>query len=426
MESALSSHFEPQVAVFMPILVLNGGSSSLKFSVFDRIPALELLLEGDVTDIGGDAQMEVRARGGSGLGRRREPIHATTLYDALAHVLDELSGPLMPQIEAIGYRVVHPGPHVEGHQRITPQLLEELEAAAPFAPLHDPAQRQLIQLGMQRYTRIPQFACFDTEFHRTMPPEASTYALPDEIRAQGVRRYGFHGLSCESIVAQLEVYGGVPKRTAIAHLGSGCSVTTLLEGRSVDTTMGMTPTGGLVMGTRPGDLEPGLMLYLLRHVDHPQDGLAAADHVEAMVNRKSGMAALSGQPNDMRQIRWAAAGGDERARLALAVFVYSVRKALGAASFVLGGLDAVVFTGGIGENDAATRAEVLEGLAPLGIALDPALNEARPARGTVRDITASNQTSAEAGRGRTSILILPAQEDWVIARHVDRMLHESP
>jgi len=410
----------------MPILVLNSGSSSLKFSLYDRLPALEFILEGDISGVGGDATMEILARGGSGLGIRREPVKAGTLYDALALVLDRLGGEMVPEIEAIGYRVVHPGPHLEGHQRITPQVLKELEAATPFAPLHDPPARQLIQLGMQRYARVPQFACFDTVFHRTMPPEASTYPLPEAVRAQGVRRYGFHGLSCESIVAQLEVYGGVPKRMIIAHLGSGCSVTTVLDGKSIDTTMGLTPTGGVVMGTRPGDLDPGLMLYLERHAvdDHVLDPASA---VEDMLNHNAGMVALSGQPNDMRKVRWAASGGDAKAQLAVAVFVHSLKKAIGAAHFVLGGLDALVFTGGIGEHDAATRAEVLAGLESLGIALDPLKNDDPLAaqRDAVRDITASNGATGKTVAGAASILVLPAQEDWVIARHVDRMLHEA-
>ncbi|SEG22581.1 acetate kinase [Bryocella elongata] len=398
----------------------------MKFSLYDRLPALEFILEGEVSGVGGDATIEILARGGSGLGMRREPAKAGSLYDALALVFDHLSGPMVPEIEAIGYRVVHPGPHLQGHQRITASVLKELEAATPFAPLHDPPARQLIQLGMQRYARVPQFACFDTVFHQTMPPEASTYALPEAVRAQGVRRYGFHGLSCESIVAQLEVYGGVPKRMVIAHLGSGCSVTTVLDGKSIDTTMGLTPTGGVVMGTRPGDVDPGLMLYLERHAveDHETDPASA---VEYMLNHNAGIVALSGQPNDLRKVRWAAAGGDAKAQLALAVFVHSVKKAVGAACFVLGGLDALVFTGGIGEHDAATRAEVVAGLGALGIALDSQKNEAPETGqgGTVRDITASNGATGKTIAGAASMLVLPAQEDWVIARHVDRMLHEA-
>lgn len=409
----------------MPILVLNGGSSSLKFSLYDRVPALEHILDGEVTGVGADAQLEVHARGGSGLGRRKSPVKAERLYDALALVLDELSGPMVPPIEAVGYRVVHPGPHLVGHQRITPQVLQQLEAAASFAPLHDPPARELMTLAMQRFPRIPHFACFDTEFHRTMPPEASTYALPEQVRAQGVHRYGFHGLSCESIVAQLEATGHVPERLAIAHLGSGCSLTAVRGGKSVDNTMGLTPTGGLVMGTRPGDLDPGLMLYLERHAvaDHVDD---PATEVETMLNQHAGLVALSGQPNDLRKIRWAASGGDAKAQLALAVFIHSIRKALGAACFTLGGLDSVVFTGGIGEHDAATRAEVVAGLEALGLALDLVRNDDQAAAGrsSVRDITASNPESSDTSPG-TSILVLPAQEDWIIARHVDRLLHQA-
>jgi acetate kinase len=241
-----------------------------------------------------------------------------------------------------------------------------------------------------------------------MPEPAKTYAIPLVYREQGVRRYGFHGLSCESIVMQLEAAGiALPPRMALAHLGSGCSVTALIDGRSVDTTMGLTPTGGVVMGTRPGDLDPGLMLYLLRQ----QHGDAARE-LESMVNRNAGMVALSAMENDMKAVRKSAIDGNQQARLAVEVFTRSVQKALGAFAFLLGGLDAVVFTGGIGEHDTATRAEVLAGLEGMGIALDEKRNAAK----------GDGVSVVSANRSRTTIYVIPAAEDRTIAWHVGQMV----
>jgi len=260
---------------------------------------------------------------------------------------------------------------------------------------------------MKRLPNIPHFACFDTIFHRTMPPEASTYAIPDQYRAQGAKRYGFHGLSCESIVHQLWKLGPIPRRMVIAHLGSGCSVTALLEGVSIDTTMGLTPTGGLVMGTRSGDLDPGLMLYLLRQ----QEESNPAEALETVLNHNSGMVALTSLPNDMQAVRKAAAAGDAQAILALKVFTRSVRKAIGSFAWLLGGLDAIVFTGGIGEHDQATRTETLEGLAGIGIVLNPSHNQAK----------ADGIQAIHASDSKTAIYAIPAQEDLMIAIHVKRM-----
>ena len=225
-----------------------------------------------------------------------------------------------------------------------------------------------------------------------------------------MKRYGFHGLSCESVIRQVRQVrqqpGPLPPRMVIAHLGSGCSVTALVDGKSVDTTMGLTPAGGVVMGTRPGDLDPGLMLYLLRQ----QSGSNAVGDVETMLNHSAGMVALSGLPNDMKAVRKAAAEGNPAAMLALKVFTRSVRKAIGAFAWLMGGLDTLVFTGGIGEHDAATRAEVLAGIADVSV--DSALN-ALKADG-IRRISAS--------QSKTAVLTAPAQEDLVIALHVKRMV----
>jgi acetate kinase len=303
---------------------------------------------------------------------------------------------------------VHPGAKLHRHQLITPEVMRDLEEAVVFAPLHDPAVIEVIQDTMQRFPDVGHYACFDTVFHETMTAAATTYAIPAVYRERGVRRYGFHGLSCESIVRQLQGEVGLPfpKRMVIAHLGSGCSVTALVDGRSVDTTMGLTPTGGVVMGTRPGDLDPGLVLYLLRQMEG--DKVTA---LERMLNHDAGMVALSGMPNDMKAVREAEAGGDAKAKVAVEIFTRSVKKAVGGFMALMGGVDAVVFAGGIGEHDARSRAEILGGLENFGISMNSALNEAKG--DALRRVSASDSVPM--------VLVVPAKEDWMIAVHVDRM-----
>jgi acetate kinase len=389
----------------MRILVLNSGSSSIKFSVYDNSRSLagevERLLDGELRGMGsGAAKLDVG-------GRMRE-VDAAELGEAIGLVLEAVSGVGFEHVEAVGHRVVHPGPKLRGHQRITPEVLRELKAAKRFAPLHDPAAITVIHAAMERFPDAAQFACFDTVFHETMPEEAAVYPLPEQVRAYGVRRYGFHGLSCESVLRQMRRVGALPRRMVIAHLGSGCSVTAVVDGASVDTTMGLTPTGGVVMGTRSGDLDPGVVLYLLR-----AQGAAtveAAGALEAMLNHDAGMAALSGMPNDVQAMRAAADGGDVQARLALKVFTRSVTKAIGGYCFLLGGLDAILFAGGIGEHDAATRGEVLAGLTEMGIVLDdcPVV-----VGGKVQRVSSSSS--------KTAVFVVPADEDHMIALHVLRM-----
>ena len=356
------------------ILVLNSGSSSIKFSVFrtssDADPTS--ILEGELTNIG-TAQASLTVAG--------KPIaHAAAqdLNRSVDTILNTIAGAVSDPISAIGFRVVHPGPNLHDHCLITLEVLTELDHAIAFAPLHDPSVLTVIRECQSRFPALPHYACFDTVFHRTLPPEASTYAIPERYRALGVRRYGFHGLSCESILAQLHP---IPRRLVIAHLGSGCSVTAVLDGRSVDTSMGLTPTGGVVMGTRPGDLDPGLLLYLLRQ--QTGDGVAT---LERELNHTSGLVALSGQANDLKAVRKAASSGDAPAILALKVFTRGITKAIGSYAWLLGGLDLLVFTGGIGEHDAQTRTEVL----------------AKSPPGPVQ--------------------VLPAQENLTISRHVARMM----
>ncbi len=367
------------------------------------------LYEGEVTGIGGGkAAFAFRDADGRDLSGGRKSVKAETPVEAIALVVEAVSGNGLPRVDAVGYRVVHPGAKLDRHQRITPEVLKDLEEAVVFAPLHDPAVIAVIKDTMERFPDVQHYACFDTVFHETMSEAATTYPIPLKYREQGVRRYGFHGLSCESIVRQLRAAKEIefPRRMVIAHLGSGCSVTALVDGRSVDTTMGLTPTGGVVMGTRPGDLDPGLVLYLLRQVEG--DKVTA---LETMLNHDAGMVALSGMPNDMKAVREAAAKGDAKARLATEIFTRSVKKALGGFVALMGGVDALVFAGGIGENDARSRVEIAGGLERFGISIDSVLNGAKG--DAMRRLSASDSSA--------TVYVVPAKEDWMIAVHVDRM-----
>jgi acetate kinase len=395
------------------ILVINSGSSSIKFSLFEAGEgAPRSLFDGEVAGIGADkTKFRFHDASGRDLSGGRSEVKAPTPVEAIQLVEEAVSGSGFPAADAVGYRVVHPGAKLDRHVRITDEVMRDLEEAAEFAPLHDPAVIAVIRETMERVPNAAHYACFDTVFHSTMTEAATTYAIPLEYRERGVRRYGFHGLSCESIVRQLRqevdrAGKSFPRRMVIAHLGSGCSVTAVVDGCSIDTTMGLTPTGGVVMGTRPGDLDPGLVIYLLRHVKG--DGAVA---LEKMLNHDAGMVALSGMPNDMKAVREAAEKGEKPALLAIEVFTRSVKKALGGFVALMGGLDAVVFAGGIGEHDARSRAEILEGLQEIGVSIDLERNGAKQI--AIQQISASDSAA--------EVLVVPAKEDWMIAVHVARM-----
>jgi len=391
----------------LKLLVLNGGSSSIKFSLFvanGDVHEPSLLLDGELSGIG-TAEVILAVFQGKQAPERRAVQRTDTPAGTISIVLDAIRSADADEIGAVGYRVVHPGAEIQDHVRITDEILKKLDAAASFAPLHDPEAVEIIRETMRRMPDVLHFACFDTVFHQTMLEEAFTYAIPAKYRERGVKRYGFHGLSCESAVRQMRNMGPLPRRMVIAHLGSGCSVTAVVNGESVDTTMGLTPTGGVVMGTRPGDVDPGLLLYLLRQ----QEGTDEPDKLEKMLNHDAGMVALTGLPNDMKAVRKAAKDGNAQATLALKVFTRSIRKAIGGFAWLMGGLDTIVFTGGIGEHDAATRADVLSG---SEASINSSLNEAKS--DGVRRISASDS--------KTAVFAVPAQEDLVIALHVTRMV----
>ena len=383
------------------VLALNSGSSSLKFGLF-----LFVEEEGDVDakyrgtfDSIGTEQGNLRIRGAAGQTVVDEPHRCATQPEAIQILVKHITRFEMQQPIGIGYRIVHGGRSLREHQRITPEVMRQLEAAVVFAPLHIPPAVQLIREVESHYPDVLQCACCDTAFHRTLPEAASRFPLPQKFWEDGIHRYGFHGISCESILHSLEP--PIPPRIIIAHLGNGASVTAIADGVSVDTSMGLTPTGGIVMSTRTGDLDPGVLVHILQTTSTDPDVL------EKLINRQSGLLGISGISGDMRGLHQAAA--DSKAQLALEMFCRSVKKTIGAYAALLGGLDLLVFAGGIGEHDAVVRARICEGLEFLDIVLDATRN-------------GGNFSEISRRESRTRVLIVPTDEEAQIARHVYRLL----
>jgi len=377
------------------LLALNAGSSSLKFGLYrPRAGAVECLLTGEAERIG-EPDSHTRAATVDGCRRLSEAAPVPDHRAAVARVSRLLADWQCLRPDAIGHRIVHGGLRLREHCLIDASVLEALHAACAFAPLHGPAAIAVIEHCAEHFPSVPQAACLDTCFHANMPSVASTLPLPHDLRAAGLQRYGFHGLSCESIVQQLAK--ALPERLIIAHLGNGASITAVRAGVSIDTSMGLTPAGGIIMGTRSGDLDPGVLVYLMREMAlDPQA-------IEALVNHRSGLLGLSGASGDMRSLHKLAASSAD-AQLAIDMFCYSVAKALGAMTTVLGGVDMIVFTGGIGEHDGAVRTDICGRLSCLGVALDDARN--RLGHGLISRDAAGCQ-----------VMVLPSQEDEQIARH---------
>lgn len=296
-----------------------------------------------------------------------------------------------PAPSGVGHRIVHGGPSVRNHCLINPQIMRALEAAQAFAPLHTPAALEVVRIAQAQFSACPHVACLDTTFHHGLPDVARRLPISTALQVDGVERYGFHGLSCESILRQLGE--PPPERLVIAHLGSGSSVTAVKAGRSIDTSMGLTPSGGVMMATRAGDIDPGLLVYLIRKHDLDAAGL------EAAIDQEAGMAGVSGLSGELRRLRAAEQNAD--ARLAVEMFVYSVRKQIAAMVAVLEGLDLLVFTGGIGEHDALTRAQICAGLSWLGLGA----------------ATAQERRGVQPPDDRPQIRVFPANEEEQIARH---------
>lgn len=339
------------------ILALNSGSSSLKLGCFAQDVAGEkAVLTGTAEGIG-RAEGSLRLEGADGAVLLQQEHVCESQEEALKALAAAIGKHLPGPVAAVVHRVVHGGPKLREHQRITPEVIATLQASVHLAPLHIPAAVKLMEQAEALYPGLPQFACFDTTFHRTMPEVATHLPLPAKYFAEGVQRYGFHGLSCESVMRRLGATP--PRRVVIAHLGNGSSVTAVCAGRSIDTTMGLSPTGGVPMGTRSGDLDPEVLLYVMRAER------VGPDEVEAFVNHGCGLAGLAGGESDMQRLLEREGRGDAAAGLAVEVFCTDVRKAIGGYAALLGGLDLLVCTGGIGEHSAAVRERITAGLAFL-------------------------------------------------------------
>ncbi len=344
------------------ILVLNSGSSSLKFGLYYLEAGDEAaLLSGSADGIGrSNGTLTIKSADGSPLVQRENVLESQR--DALASLAAAIREHVKSAPVAVGHRVVHGGPKLVTHQRITPQVLDDLRAATHFAPLHIPQALSLIASAQSIFPSAAQFACFDDAFHRTMPEVASHLPIPQRFFDAGIRRYGFHGLSYESLVHHFGAQ--LPDRSIFAHLGNGASLCALRKGVSIDTSMGLTPTGGIPMGTRSGDLDPGVLLYLLRSEK------LGADQLEDLLNHQSGLFALSSGESDVKALEQRAQSNDKHAALALDIFAISVRKAIGSYMALLGGVDLLVFTGGIGEHSDYVRGQSTQGLEALGLTAD--------------------------------------------------------
>lgn len=343
------------------ILALNSGSSSLKFGVYRRGVAdddEEPVLHGNAEGIGRDnGSIHIGSAGGEPL-VTREAVHESQ-GDALTALAAAMRDHIQATPAAVGHRVVHGGPNLRTHQRITPELVDELRKAMHFAPLHIPQALQLIAAAQSTFSSAVHYACFDNAFHKTIPEVAAHLPIPQKYFDAGVCRYGFHGLSYESLVHHFGTQ--LPERAIFAHLGNGASLCAVRNGKSIDTTMGLTPTGGIPMGTRSGDLDPGVIIYLLRNEN------LDADRLEALLNRQSGLFAFSLGESDVKALDERSRNNDSHAALALNAFAIAVRKAIGAYIALLGGVDLLVFTGGIGEHSERIRSAATEGLESLGL-----------------------------------------------------------
>ena len=380
----------------MIVLCVNSGSSSLKLALYrDDERLASCAVEGVGLERGG-----LRLRDATGKAVREESGRVADHAHAVDRGLAALEGHGFPPANAAGHRFVHGGPRQHAPRRIDAELIAVLRQVVAFAPLHLPAALLGVDAVTARRPGLPQVACFDTDFHWEMPQVARRLPLPRALDEAGVRKYGFHGLSYESVVA--DVGPSRLGRAVIAHLGNGASMAAVRDGRPVDTTMGLTPAGGFMMGTRTGDLDPGVLLHLLDA--HGYD----SKRLEELVDRRSGLVAVSERTSDMRELLEERAT-DQRAAFAVEMFCYQARKAAGALAAALGGIDSLVFTGGIGEHAAPVREEICAGLQHLGVRLDASRN-------------AANASVVSADDSRCTVRVVPANEERSIARHTRRVL----
>ena len=399
----------------MNILVINSGSSSIKYQLLD-MDSESVLVSGLVERIG-EEQGELTNKAFPGTDRAKVTELAQPIPDHNAGMrlaIDLICGGddnvcSLDEIAAIGHRVVHGGEHFHQSTIVDDQVIEAIEATVPLAPLHNPANLVGIQVAMELFPGVTQVAVFDTAFHQTIPPHAYMYALPYELYEQDrVRRYGFHGTSHKFVAGEMAAILGKPlseTNMITVHLGNGGSITAVENGKSVDTSMGLTPLEGLVMGTRSGDVDPAIHAFLAR-----TRGMDI-EAIDAMLNKESGLKGLCGM-NDMRDIHKAIAEGNERARIALGVQTYRNRKYIAAYMGVLGRVDAIVFTAGIGENDDVVRSRSLEGLGNLGVKIDETVNAQR----------AKEPLRISADDSPVAVWVIPTNEELAIARETKNIL----
>jgi acetate kinase len=403
----------------MKILVLNSGSSSQKaclYEVADVLPGRPPapLWEGKIDWTGDGAAVSVKNRQGAVQKQTLKLLPREAVVRHLLHSLD--SAPTraltsLSEIDAVGHRVVHGGSHFKDPVLVTPEVRSAISDASVLAPLHIRAELEGMEIIDSLLGRVAQIAVFDTGFHRQMPPYAQTYPGPYDWLAKGIRRYGFHGINheyCAGRAAQLVGKEARSLRIVTCHLGNGCSVAAIQDGRSIDTTMGFTPLDGLMMGTRSGSVDPGILIFLMR------EGKLNHEQMDHMLNRDSGLLGISGISSDMREILAAIKKGHERAKLAFDIFAHRVRAAIGAMAAALGGLDVLVFTAGVGENSAEVRAAICENLEFLGLNIDPAFNK--------NPVLDSDISTADS---RARILVIRAEEDWAIATECWKLIAKS-
>ena len=396
----------------MFILVINAGSSSLKYQLVDK-DSRRIADKGLCEKVGQDGSFLQR---GIGDAERTIELPLPDHHAAIQAVLDELLAPQgggasggilasLDEIVAVGHRVVHGGEYFSGSVVITDEVISRIEECSALAPLHNPPALMGIRACLQLAPNAMQVAVFDTAFHQSMPPKAFMYPLPYELYEElSIRRYGFHGTSHRYVSERAAAFlGKDPADTKLitCHLGNGCSITAVDGGRSVDTSMGLTPLEGLMMGTRSGSVDPAILPFVMKALS------MTADEVESLMNRKSGLLGVSGVSNDLRDVLAAAEAGNERAQLAVEMYAYSVRRYIGQYSFSLGGVDAVVMTAGVGERSAVMRGLIFSGLERLGIVLDPQ-----------RNANGSGEREISADGSAVKLLVIPTDEEGVIVSDV--------
>jgi acetate kinase len=389
------------------LLVVNCGSSSLKYATFS-VPSLTPCCAGQIENIG-QAEMRHRFWGGT----RADALlprgdHRAAFCAMVASLASECDG-AAPRVAIVAHRVVHGGERYRDPVLVDDDVLTSIDELAALAPLHNPINALGIREARAAFAFVPQVAVFDTAFHQTIPAHAYLYGLPYELyEKHRLRRYGFHGSSHQyAALEATRILARPALRLISCHLGNGSSVAAIEDGRSIDTSMGLTPTEGLLMGTRTGDVDPGLLVHLLR-VEK-----LGSDELDALLNRRGGLRGISGTTHDFRDIERSAAAGDARAALALEAFAYRLRKYIGAYAAALGGLDALVFTGGIGQGSSKARSLSTTGLGFLGIALDEQKNASANGK-ELADISAANAA--------VRTLVIPANEEWMIAREALRVI----